>query len=207
MSSLTETIMKPIILAINGSPNTKGRVSAMLAQTLAEVKKLGGSSKLVNLSEYKILPHTGVLNEKTYLEKSKDDMAKLVKLVLPADGIIFATPTHWFNVSSLMKLFVDRLTSLEHYNFLLEGKSAGIITYGPQGGALNSAMQLLMICSQWGMSVPPYGCLFDEGRGDFWMKDDLKLLAKNILQEIEISRETNWGYGSSKYKFRPTELL
>lgn len=198
---------RAFVLGINGSPNKNGKVSALLASSLDEIKKLGGETKLVNLSEYKILPHTGKLNEKVYLEKSKDDMAKLVKLVLSADGIIFATPTHWFNVSSHMKLFLDRLTSLEHYNFLLEGKSAGIITYGPQGGALNSAMQMLMICNQWGMSVPPYAAVFDEGRGEQWQKDDLKLLAKNILLEISSSRETNWGYAKSKYQFRPTELL
>ncbi len=199
--------MKPLILGINGSPIKSGRVAKMLNQTLSEIKKLGGEARLVNLSDYKILPHNGILNNKIYLDKTKDDFVKLAKQVLAADAIIFATPTHWFNVSSLMKLFLDRLTSLEHYNFLLEGKTAGIITYGPQGGGLNSAMNLLMIVNQWGMSVPPYGTLFDEGRGDTWMKDDLKLLAHNILKQIENSRETNWGYQNSKYKTRPTELL
>lgn len=198
---------RPQILGINGSPNKKGRVGKMLTQSLDEAKRLGAQVESINLADYKILSHSGVLNNKIYLEKTKDDMGKLIKKVLTAEAIIFATPTHWFNVSSLMKLFLDRLTSLEHYNFLLEGKTAGIITYGPQGGGLNSAMNLLMILNQWGMSVPPYGTLFDEGRGEQWMKDDLKLLAHNILKQIEIGRETNWGYKNSKYKTRPTELL
>ena len=198
---------RPLILGINGSPNKNGHVSKMLGQSLNELKKLGAYTETINLAAYKILPHDGVLNDKIYLTKTRDDFGKLVKQVLAADALIFATPTHWFNVSSLMKLFMDRLTSLEHYNFLLEGKTAGIITYGPQGGGLNSAMNVLMILNQWGMSVPPYGTLFDEGRGEQWLKDDLKLLAHNILKQIEISRETNWGYGNSKYKYRPTELL
>src|SRR3989338_2403296 len=171
--------MKPFILGINGSPKKNGTVFVMLKKVLAEAGKRGAKTQIINLADYKILPHSGKLDEKIYIEKTNDDMSKLQELVLHADGIVFATPTHWFNVSSLMKLFLDRLTSLEHYGFLLEGKSAGIVTYGPQGGALNSAMQILMILSQWGMSVPPYACLFDEGRKEKWFEDDLKLLAKN----------------------------
>ncbi|OGE88376.1 MAG: hypothetical protein A3J07_01090 [Candidatus Doudnabacteria bacterium RIFCSPLOWO2_02_FULL_49_13] len=199
--------MKPLILGINGSPNQNGRVEQYLKLVLKEIGIAGGTTRLLNLRKYKILPHRGALNAKSYLEKSQDDMAELVKQILRADGVIFATPTHWFHVSSLMKLFIDRLTSLEHYNFLLEGKTAGVITYGPQGGALNSAMNLLMILNQWGMSVPPYGTLFDEGRQDKWFARDLKLLAKNILTQIKISRQTNWGYKGAKYKYRPTELI
>lgn len=85
----------------------------MLATALAEAKKSGASVKTVNLADYKILPHSGKLNPKSYKEKTKDDMAQLQEFVLKADGIIFASPTHWFSSSSLMKLFMDRLTSLE----------------------------------------------------------------------------------------------
>jgi multimeric flavodoxin WrbA len=41
-----------------------------------------------------------------------------------ADGFVFATPVHWFNMSALMKCFIDWLTSLED-TCELEGKVAG----------------------------------------------------------------------------------
>lgn len=148
------------ILGVNGSPNKNGRVFKMLQKTISEIKKRGVKTQIIHLTDYKITPHNGKLNPKTFLEKTKDDMPKLQRLILEADGIIFATPTHWFNVSSLMKLFLDRLTSLEDYDFLMEGKVAGFITYGPQGGGLNSAMLLTMTANHMGMAIPPYAAIF-----------------------------------------------
>lgn len=201
---------RPFILGVNGSPNSNGRVAKMLGGAMHALKKQGAQTKLINLVNYKILPPSGKLNAKIYIERTKDDMPKLQKLVLEADGVIFATPTHWFNVSSLMKLFLDRLTSLEHYNFLMEGKVAGFITYGPQGGALNAAMALIIFANQMGMVIPPYATIFDEGRGDSWaMRKEHELLAKNMIQQIYAWRNgrLHWGYPDEKYEISPIELL
>jgi multimeric flavodoxin WrbA len=199
--------MKPLILGINGSPKKNGYVGKMLAETMSKAKSRGARTRTINLADYKILHHTGILNENLFIEKTSDDMPKLQKLVLDADAIIFATPTHWFNTSSLMKVFIDRLTSLEHFNFLLEGKVAGFIVYGPQGGAVNAAMTMMMVTNQMGMVVPPYGTVFDEGRNDKWIKPGLKLLAKNILQMCEVDANTKWGYDEEKYKVSPRENI
>lgn len=79
---------------------------------------------------------------------------------------------------------------------MLEGKAAGFITYGPQGGVANNAMQLMMIANHWGMVSPPYACVFDEGRKDDWVKKDSKLLGKNMVQLINLQKKSgvNWGY-------------
>lgn len=200
---------KIFILGVNGSPRKDGRVSKMLDLALTEIKKRGAEIQKINLSEYKILPPTAKLNTGEYIENTPDDMPKLQKLVLKAEGIIFATPTHWLNMSSLMKLFTDRLTSLEDYNFLLEGKVAGFITYGPQGGGMNSAMILTMVANHMGMSIPPYAAIFDEGRNDKWLKKEYAVLAKNMLNQIRAWKELklNWGYPDAKYKMSPIELL
>ena len=181
----------------------------MLDRALEEMTKLGIEVKKIDLYDYKILPHNGELNPKKYIEDSDDDMPELQKLVLKADGIIFATPTHWLNMSSLMKLFTDRLTSLEDYNFLMEGKTAGFITYGPQGGAMNAAMILTMVANHMGMAIPPYAAIFDEGRDDEWLEKEYAVLAKNMLNQIRAWKELklNWGYPDAKYKTSPIELL
>ena len=200
---------KILILGVNGSPKKDGRVEKMLDRALAEMTKLGIEVKKIDLYDYKILPHNGELNPKKYIEDSDDDMPELQKLVLKADGIIFATPTHWLNMSSLMKLFTDRLTSLEDYNFLMEGKTAGFITYGPQGGAMNAAMILTMVANHMGMAIPPYAAIFDEGRDDEWLEKEYAVLAKNMLNQIRAWKELklNWGYPDAKYKTSPIELL
>lgn len=200
---------KPFILLVNGSPRKSGHVSNMLLNVRLRLEKRGAKTQTIHLADYKILPPDGRLNEKIAIEKTQDDMPKLQRLALRADGIIFATPTHWFNVSSLMKLFLDRLTSLEHYNFLLEGKVAGFVVYGPQAGALNAAMLLTMTANHMGMAIPPYAAIFDEGRDDKWIKKEYDVLAKNMVQQIRAWRELqlNWGYADVKYKISPIELL
>jgi len=200
---------KYFILGVNGSPNKDGRTSKMLDRVLAEIKKLGARTKKIDLCDYKIFPHNGKLNPEKYIEDTDDDMPELQKLVLKADGIIFATPTHWLNMSSLMKLFTDRLTSLEDYDFLMEGKVAGFITYGPQGGATNAAMTLTMVANHMGMAIPPYAAIFDEGRNDGWIDKEYAVLAKNMLNQIRAWRELklNWGYPDAKYEMSPIEFL
>lgn len=200
---------KPLVLIIQGSPNKNGRVAEMATSVAVALRQYGAETRLIHLTNYKILPHSGKLNPKIFIERTKDDMPALQRLVLKADGIVFATPTHWFNMSSMMKLFIDRLTSLEHYNFLLEGKVAGFVSYGPQGGAVNALMLLIMFASQMGMVIPPYAAVFDEGRKDQWVKKDLSLLAKNMVQQIKAGKdgEINWGYPGAKYKTSPIELI
>jgi len=96
---------KVFILGVNGSPRKDGRVVKMLEKVLKSAGKRGARVKTIHLVDYKILPHSGRLNQKVYIERTKDDMPYLQRLVLQADGVVFASPTHWFNVSSLMKLF------------------------------------------------------------------------------------------------------
>lgn len=206
------------ILGVNGSPRKEGRVAKMLAKVLRAAERRGARTKVIHLCEHKIFSHSGQLNQKVYVERTKDDMPAFQRLCLEADGIVFATPTHWFNVSSLMKLFLDRLTSLEdfklgnHHLFLLEGKAAGFVVYGPQGGAASAAQVLTMTANHMGMLIPPYGAIFDEGRRtiyDKWINKEYDVLGKNIVQYVKAQKELklNWGYPDEKYKISPIELL
>jgi multimeric flavodoxin WrbA len=206
------------ILGVNGSPRKDGRVARMLEKVLAAAKKREARVRTIHLVDHKILPHSGRLNQKVYIERTKDDMPALQRLVLEADGIVFATPTHWFNVSSLMKLFLDRLTCLEDYKignrnvFLLEGKIAGFVVYSPQGGGASTAAILMMTANQMGMLIPPYGAIFDEGRRgayDEWITKEYEVLGKNIVQYVNAQRQCklNWGYPKEKYEISPIELL
>lgn len=198
---------KPLILGINGSTRKDGHVAGLLKSVMGSASKLGAETRIINLAEYLILPHDGKLDDKASIEDTSDDMPGLQRLVLKADGLVLATPTHWFNMSSRMKLFTDRLTSLEHNKFLLEGKVAGLISYGPQGGALVPLMILTTVVLNMGMVIPPYCLIFDEGRNEKWPKYDKRVMAKNMLHQIKVSKRFNWGYPKEKYKFSPIELL
>ena len=198
---------KPLIVGINGSPHKgKSHTRKLLKLVTDEANRRAVNTKIIDLAELKILPHTGKFNPNKYLDNQEDDMAELTKNLLQADGLVFASPTHWFNMSSLMKIFIDRLTSLEDYGFLLEGKIGGFIAYGPQGGAFNNVSLMSTIANQMGLIIPPYGMIFDEGRKDGWVIKDCKLLAKNMIELIKIGKNSKWGENTDNYKKSPIEM-
>lgn len=44
----------------------------------------------------------------------KDDRDKVFQQIMDSDGVIFASPAYNFNVTSLMKNFIDRFAYLGH---------------------------------------------------------------------------------------------
>ena len=73
-----------------------------------------------------------------------------------ADGFVFATPVHWFNMSALMKCFIDWLTSLEQDTCELEGKVAGALAHCDEDGGNQAVTSILSPLVHMGMLVPPY---------------------------------------------------
>ncbi len=73
--------------------------------------------EIVCLSDYHIEVCKGCmlcLNKGEELCPLKDDRDKLIEKINSSDGIIFASPNYSFNVSGLMKVFLDRLGFIFH---------------------------------------------------------------------------------------------
>ncbi len=179
------------ILVINASPKIRGNTGDLLEIFKREVKDLGEKIDTLDIYKEKIRPVSGKLGQKL-----RKNYPRFLKKVIEADGIIIGTPTYWFNVPGQLKNFIDQLTTLEENGFLLEGKVAGFIVYAPQGGSTNVLSCLALTASHMGMVLPPYSLFFDDGRKDKWVKDDIKLLAKNMLLQIKAQKgfDINWGY-------------
>ena len=112
------------ILGFNGAPAKTGTVAALLSESLQaaaeEIAELGEipNTALIHLVDIVKDFHDGSFtNIPSSLQSTFDSMRT-------ADGFVFATPVHWFNMSALMKCFIDWLTSLED-TCELEGKVAG----------------------------------------------------------------------------------
>lgn len=96
----------------------------LLIECLDNCKKLGAETELIKLREYKI-EHCkacySTCNTQCHFYcscypkgKEGDDMTNILyDKILGADVIIFATPVNNFNISTLMKTFVDRCISLD----------------------------------------------------------------------------------------------
>ncbi|MBN2402312.1 MAG: flavodoxin family protein [Spirochaetes bacterium] len=64
----------------------------------------------------------------------KDDRDVLIEEMMSSDGVIFATPNYSFNVSALMKIFLDRLGFIFHRPCFFGKCFTSIVTQGVYGG-------------------------------------------------------------------------
>lgn len=101
------------ILSINGSRRKKGNTEYLLQSILSPAKLNGAETESIFLGDYNISACTGCEACADSWECIlKDDFAQIVKMVDEADGVILASPTYWYSVTSDMKRFIDRCYSL-----------------------------------------------------------------------------------------------
>jgi len=77
----------------------------------------------------------------------------LYQKIKDAQGIIFATPVYWFNISAQMKLLIDRAYAIQGKGcWAFTGKNIGVIlTYGDEdvfaSGGTNALRSFEDICA------------------------------------------------------------
>ncbi len=130
-------VLKLKLLALLGSPRSKGNTAALLNAFLEGVEGKGGAEvEFVKLQEKGIKP----CRDCRYCQKSPylkcvidDDMQYLHKRVIESDVLVFATPVYWWNISAQLKLFIDRLCALAgedgNYKCLHGKKLVILLTY------------------------------------------------------------------------------
>lgn len=166
---------------------------------------VGAESKLFNLYDLEIHPCLGCLSD---IQSScrypcviDDDLKVIYDEILSSSGIVIATPIYWFAPSGVVKNFIDRLTVFENMIFingrsLVEGKAAGVIAVGNDGGAVQAISTVTSALISMGFSVPPFGFCYhtrDEEPNENALRDaynvgrNVALLAK-MLEE----NKTTW---------------
>ena len=184
---------KIFILGINGSPNKAGLGFKVLNKALRQSKKHGAEIELIHLRDYE-----EDFFHSHYKKRAERGFGKLVPKIKKADGFIFTTPTHWMNVSALMKNFIDQLTLFELHNFDLEGKVGAFIATEEEGGAWNALLNMAGPLNHMGLIIPPHSLFFYskklEKKSDRkWMTKDAELLGKNIVDMARLVPNTREG--------------
>jgi len=101
------------ILAINGSRRKRGNTNYLIQSLLEPSGKGDVQTEVISLGDYNIGACTGCEGCRSSWEcVIKDDFAQVVKKIDDADGIVLASPTYWYSVTSDMKRFIDRCYSL-----------------------------------------------------------------------------------------------
>lgn len=175
------------ILGFNGAPAKTGAVATLLSESLRaaaeEIAELGETpnTAVIHLVDIVKEFHDGSFtNIPTSLQSTFDSMST-------ADGFVFATPVHWFNMSALMKCFIDWLTSLEQDTCELEGKVVGVLAHCDEDGGNQAVTSILSPLVHMGMLVPPYCAFFKNkymaSRSEAgWQAVDHRLVGKNVVR-------------------------
>lgn len=101
------------ILSINGSRRKKGNTESLIQSILTPAQKGGAQIESIFLGDYQIGACTGCEGCASSWECIiRDDFAQVIKKIDEADGIVLASPTYWYSVTSDMKRFIDRCYSL-----------------------------------------------------------------------------------------------
>ena len=105
------------VLGISASPRKNGNSDVLLKHILKGVNQKEINAEKIPLRDYHFQPCIGC--EKCRKDKIctglNDGMQLLYHKLLESKGLILASPTHHYNVTALMKAFIDRLYCF--YNF------------------------------------------------------------------------------------------
>lgn len=119
------------VLILAASPRINGNSTILALRAAEGVKAEGGEADVVAIGNLKIAPCNACDSCRTRQEAGcviKDDMQPLYQKIKEAQGIIFATPVYWFNVSAQMKLFIDRTYAIHgEGGYAFTGKDVGVI--------------------------------------------------------------------------------
>jgi multimeric flavodoxin WrbA len=125
------------VTAFVGTARKKHTFDAV-REFLDNLEALGGvESEIVTLSDYRIETCRGC---KLCFEKGeefcplKDDRDVLIEKMMTSDGVVFASPNYSFQVSGIMKTFLDRLGFVFHRPRFHGKTFTSIVVQGVYGG-------------------------------------------------------------------------
>jgi len=179
------------VLGIMCSPRNAGNTEILVSEALAGAKESGAEVELLRISEMNIAPCDGCETcHQTGECRIKDDMQKIYKKILTADGIILGSPVYFWSVSSQAKKFMDRTYALRYPYHKLKNKVGGAITATGSRGSVN-ALSIInnfflgqdMLAT--GLGISGYGTKKGEVKQDSRAMQAAKSLGKQVVQLIK----------------------
>ncbi|MBW1960711.1 MAG: flavodoxin family protein [Deltaproteobacteria bacterium] len=99
------------VLCISGSPRGGGNTDVLLGSFLRGVEETGVEGERIFLRDYVIQPCIGCerCRKDRLCSKLHDGMQLLYPKIIESTGLILGSPTHSYNVTAMVKAFIDRL--------------------------------------------------------------------------------------------------
>ena len=185
------------VLGINGSPHKNGHGVKFLRRALAQARLEGARTTIRHLVDINLAYHNG-----QYTTKTPPGADELFRIIAGADALILSSPTRWYNVSDLMKNFLDHLTVFEMRGFKLEGKVFGLIATCEDDGGQACLEKMTSMLYHQGMVGAPYAMYYhnitmarhSENR---WQEIDSTLLGGNVVRfarRVRVDQPQPWDY-------------
>jgi multimeric flavodoxin WrbA len=112
------------ILGVGGSPRAGGNSDILIRHFLKGVKDLNVAAEEVQLRNFQFQSCKGC--EKCRRDKSctglSDDMQFIYPKLIEAQGLILVSPVHNYNITAVMKAFIDRLYCFYDFDSERPGK-------------------------------------------------------------------------------------
>ena len=179
------------VLGIVCSSRKGGNTEILVREALAGAKETGADIELLKISEMKIAPCDGCTTCHQSGEcRIKDDMQKIYKKLLAADGIILGSPVYFWTVSGQAKTLIDRTYALRYPHHKLKNKVGGAIAAAGRRGSVNT----LSIINNFflgqdmlvtGLGISGYGTKKGEVKQDERAMQGAKSLGKQVVQLIK----------------------
>ncbi len=106
------------VLCISGSPRGGGNTDVLLGNFLKGIEETGVEAEKIFLRDYVIQPCIGCerCRKDETCTKLKDGMQLLYPKIIDSVGLILGSPTHNYNVTAIVKAFIDRLYPFFDYS-------------------------------------------------------------------------------------------
>jgi len=112
------------VLGISTSPRIRGNSDLLLREALAGAESTGAQVEYVNLGSYKIGPCIECNACLTTGQcRVQDDYQSMLKKILDADRLVFATPVFFMSVCAQAKNLIDRGQCLWAHKYVLKKES------------------------------------------------------------------------------------
>jgi multimeric flavodoxin WrbA len=106
------------VIGINASPRKNSNTEILMNQMMKGVKSQGVITEIVNLKDLHLKPCLACEGCRTTrtCRAHIDDMQILITKLKAAQGFILGSPMHNYNVTAIMKIFLDRMYPLHYFN-------------------------------------------------------------------------------------------
>ncbi len=106
------------VLGIGGSPRKGGNSDILLRRLLLGAEKVGSATEEVQIRDYHVQPCIACeqCRKDEQCTGIQDGMQLLYPKIRESDGLIVVTPVYSYNMTAIMKAFIDRLYGLYYFS-------------------------------------------------------------------------------------------